>query len=185
MGVKVERLKQMSVHQVVRRGCQEASKRWDRVTAWAALSALAVRGKQWGVDLRGSPAGGRHGMVPASLDSEGFFEGAAHTRTTAALVARTPESREIISSADEICQGCFDLLGYRGLDFGDPVDWHLDPCAGRSVPPVHWSRLDPLDSQVVGDSKVIWELNRHQWLLRLGQAYQFTGDERYAAAFSR
>ncbi len=185
MGVKVERLKQMSVHQVVRRGCQEASKRWDRVTAWAALSALAVRGKQWGVDLRGSPAGGRHGMVPASLDSEGFFEGAAHTRTTAALVARTPESREIISSADEICQGCFDLLGYRGLDFGDPVDWHLDPCAGRSVPPVHWSRLDPLDSQVVGDSKVIWELNRHQWLLRLGQAYQFTGDERYAAAFAR
>jgi Heparinase II/III-like protein/Heparinase II/III N-terminus len=31
----------------------------------------------------------------------------------------------------------------------------------------------------------VWELNRHQWLLHLGQAYQFTGDERYAAAFAR
>ena len=33
------------------------------------------------------------------------------------------------------------------------------------------------------DSKVVWELNRHQWLVRLGQAYQLTGDERYTRAF--
>jgi heparinase II/III-like protein len=185
MGVRLERFKQMSVQQMVRRGCQEASKRWDRMVAWAAPPVLAVRGKQWGVDARGWAAGGRHGMARASLDTDAFFEGAAHAGITAARVARTPESRQIISSADDLCQGRFDLLGYRGLDFGDPVDWHLDPCSGRRTPPVHWSRLDPLDVRVVGDSKIVWELNRHQWLLRLGQAYQFTGDERYAAAFAR
>src|SRR6185503_11804306 len=27
-----------------------------------------------------------------------------------------------------------------------------------------------------------WELSRMQWLIPLGQAYQLTGDERYAAA---
>jgi hypothetical protein len=175
----------MSVQQVVRRGCQEVSKRWDLVAAWAVPPVLAIRAKQLRVDARGSAAGGRHGMAPASLDRGRFFEGAAHTGTTAVLAARSPESRQIISRADEICQGRFDLLGYRGLDFGDPVDWHLDPCSGRRTPPVHWSRLDPLDSEVVGDSKVVWELNRHQWLLHLGGAYQFTGDERYAAAFAR
>ena len=37
---------------------------------------------------------------------------------------------------------------------------------------------------VVGDSKVVWELNRHQWLVQLGQAYRLTGDERYAEVFA-
>src|SRR5712691_1117722 len=185
MSVRLKRLRQMSVPQVVRRGCQEASKRWDRVLAWAAPPVLAVREKQLGVDARGLAASSRHGIAPASLDKERFFKGFEHASTTAARAARAPESRQIISNADEICQGRFDVLGYRGLDFGDPVDWHLDPCSGRRTPHVHWSRLDPLDSELVGDSKVVWELNRHQWLLHLGQAYQFTGDERYAAAFAR
>lgn len=179
MGLRLERLKQMSVQQIVRRGSQEASKRWDRVAAWAAPLVLA------GVDGRGSVERGGHGVARASLDAARFFEGAAHASTTAARVARTPESRQIIANADEICQGRFNLLGYGRLDFGDPVDWHLDPCSGRRTPPLHWSRLDPLDSDMVGDSKVVWELNRHQWLLHLGQAYQFTGNERYAAAFAR
>ena len=39
-------------------------------------------------------------------------------------------------------------------------------------------------ARVVGDSKVVWELNRHQWLVHLGEAYCLTGDERYAAVFA-
>ena len=67
----------------------------------------------------------------------------------------------------------------RGLSFGDPVDWHLDPVAAGERPSCTGAgsiRSTP----VVGDSKVIWELNRHQWLVRLAQAYRMTGDERYA-----
>src|SRR5216117_3627306 len=44
---------------------------------------------------------------------------------------------------------------------------------------------DPLDRALVGDSKVVWELNRHQWMVRLGQAYRLTGDVRYAEACAR
>src|SRR3989441_5365842 len=176
---------QMSAHKVMRRGCQEASKRWDLIAAWATPPTLLARRQLRRAGARGQAAGSRLGGVLVSLDGLRFFEGAAHAGTTAACVARTPESRQIISKADEICQGRFDLLGYRGLDFGDPVDWHLDPCSAHRAPSVHWSRLDPLDSAVVGDSKIVWELNRHQWLLHLGQAYQFTGEERYAAAFAR
>ncbi len=183
--MRLSRLRQMSVQQVVRRGCQEASKRWDRIAASATMPVLSARGHARRVNAHSPDGGGRHGRVPASLDCSHFFEGAASASTTAASVARIPESRRTIASADAICQGRFDLLGYRELDFGDPVDWYLDPLSGRQAPPVHWSRLDPLDSATVGDSKVVWELNRHQWLLHLGQAYRFTGDERYAVAFAR
>ncbi len=114
-----------------------------------------------------------------------FFEGAVSERTPRRLLDRMPAARdEAVDVAEAVCRGSFDLLGYSRLCFGEPVDWHLDPLAGRRAPLAHWSRLDPLDSAVVGDSKVVWELNRHQWMVRLGQAYRMTGDERYADAFA-
>src|SRR5262249_50375611 len=65
---------------------------------------------------------------------------------------------------------------------GDPIDWHLDPTSGRRAPLDHWSRIDHLDAARIGDVKVIWELNRCQWLVTLAQAYALAGDERYARA---
>lgn len=114
-----------------------------------------------------------------------FFAGASDPRVPEILRERFPDAGpRIIAAAERILQKRFDLLGYRELSFGDPIDWHLDPVAGRRAPPLHWSRLDPLDPEMVGDSKVVWELNRHQWLVRLGQAYRLTGDERYADMFT-
>ena len=91
-------------------------------------------------------------------------------------------SRTSSQRAERALRGELDLLGYRGLRFGQPVDWHLDAVSGRRAPRVHWSRLDPLDASVVGDSKVVWELNRHQWLVTLAQAYRLTSDARFAQA---
>jgi len=101
--------------------------------------------------------------------------------TIGELRRRWPRAeREIVARADAICGGVFDLLGYDGLSFGNPIDWHRDPVAGRVAPRVHWSRIDYLDATLVGDHKVIWELNRHQYFLTLGRAYWLTQDERYA-----
>lgn len=113
-----------------------------------------------------------------------FFAGAVNRQTTALLDERIPAARErTLARAEEICRGRFSVLGYSSLFFGDPVDWHLDPVSGIRAPQRHWSRIDPLDYQQVGDSKVVWELNRHQWAVTLGQAYRYTGDERYAETF--
>ncbi len=103
-----------------------------------------------------------------------------------ALVPRfsADDRQQIVATADSLCQGRFDLLGYQQLTFGDPVDWHLDPVARRRVPLAHWSRIDPFDVALCGDSRIIWQLNRHQWLVSLGEAYRFTGDERYAKCFN-
>jgi Heparinase II/III-like protein/Heparinase II/III N-terminus len=104
--------------------------------------------------------------------------------TIAQLRHRWPGAEErIVQQADRILAGHFDLLGFRNLHFGIPIDWHLEPIAGKRAPLLHWSRLNYLDAQVAGDKKIIWELNRHQYFATLGQAYWFTGDERYAQAF--
>jgi hypothetical protein len=114
-----------------------------------------------------------------------FFAGASDPRVPAILRERCPESvSRIVAAADRTLRKRFDLLGYRQLSFGDPIDWHLDPVAGRRAPLLHWTRIDPLDAASVGDSKVVWELSRHQWLIRLGEAYRLTGEERYADTFA-
>ena len=114
-----------------------------------------------------------------------FFAGALEAGTQApSFRASLVGTAGIIDSARAYCSGRFDFLGYEKLFFGRPVDWHHDPVSGRRAPRVHWSLIDPLDAASVGDSKVIWELNRHQWLVRLGQAYRLDGDTRYSTTFA-
>jgi len=125
----------------------------------------------------------RSSTLLPELPSPGFFPGAVDERTFAMLDERSPGARSrLLEAAERLLQGSFDLLGYRGLSFGQPLDWHLDPVESRRAPVRHWSTLDPLDGPGIGDSKVIWELSRHQWLVTLGQAYRLTRDERFASA---
>lgn len=106
-------------------------------------------------------------------------------KTAVEFKTRRPESvQRIGEKADRIAKGKFDLLGFRDLSFGDPIDWHFEPQSGKRLPLVHWSKLDYLDAELAGDKKIIWELNRHQYFATLGQAYWLSGDERYARTFS-
>ena len=89
-----------------------------------------------------------------------------------------------VVTLDHICAGRFDLLGYTNLSFGDPIDWQFEPLTGKRIPLLHWSKLDYLNAEVAGDKKIIWELNRHQYFMTLGQAYWLTGDERYGRVFT-
>lgn len=88
---------------------------------------------------------------------------------------------EIVRQAQRLAAGRFDLLGYRALELGFPPEWQREPVSGKRPPADHWNNIDYLDPEVAGDHKAIWELNRHQWLVTLGQAYVLTGDERFAA----
>ena len=98
--------------------------------------------------------------------------------------SRWPDAAQrLVEQADRLTQGRFDLLGLKDLSFGDPIDWHFEPVAGKRIPLMHWSRLDYLDVELAGDKKIIWELNRHQYFVRLGQAYCLTKDEGYARTF--
>lgn len=115
-----------------------------------------------------------------------FFAGASDPSISALRERLAPESRAVIvAAADNVRAGRFDLLGYKGLWFGDPIDWRFDPVSGRRSPLAHWTSIDPMDGDTVGDPKVVWELSRMQFLVTLGMAYQATGDEVHAETFAR
>lgn len=93
-------------------------------------------------------------------------------------------TKTVLEKADKLIEGKFDLLGYRGLDFGNPVDWHLEPISGKRSPLKHWKQFDELSTDETGDKKILWELNRHQHFFTLGIAYGLTEDEIYAETFA-
>ncbi len=109
----------------------------------------------------------------------------SQTTTIATLKRHWPDGEKtILQKAAKILEGSFDLLAFRDLNFGSPINWHLEPLAGKQSPLVHWSRLNYLDPKITGDKKIIWELNRHQYFVTLGQAWWLTGDERYPCTFA-
>ena len=166
--MKLRRILHADLAELRCRGAQELAKRMDR-----------LRGAGHRADGLARP------VDRAGLEAGRFFEGPSDDNVTRLIATRMPEAgAAIIAEADAVRHGRFDLLGYGGLDFGDPVDWHLDPILGVRSPIMHWSRLDPLDVATVGDSKVVWELSRHQWAVRLAQAYRLTKDAAYARAFA-
>lgn len=95
---------------------------------------------------------------------------------------RLPKQAErVLSRAQKICSHRFDLLGYADLDYGDLINWHLDVVHAKQAPLKAFYRVKYLDFAEVGDSKITWELNRHQHLVTLAKAYRLTGDDRYSA----
>lgn len=170
--MRLRRIARMSFAEISGRTRQEVSKWLDR--------RADPRRREFGGPIP-------HAVIDRCLEDmpARFFPGAIDPRASAILHERLPESgARIVAAADRMLQNRFDLLGYRDLSFGDPIDWHLDPLMRRRAPLIHWSLIDPLDAATVGDSKITWELNRHQWLVGLGQAYRLTGDERYAGMFA-
>lgn len=178
--MRLQRLLNMRAPELAERGRQQARKWLDRSRIVARLPASTNGAAARRADA--APLLERFRERGAAR----FFAGAADAATPALVGDRMPEERrQTLVDAERIRGSRFDLLGYRGLSFGDPIDWHLDPVSGRRSPIVHWSRLDPLDPAVAGDCKIVWELNRHQWLVRLGQAFRLTGDEDLAALAAR
>jgi hypothetical protein len=87
---------------------------------------------------------------------------------------------DIVLRAEEICLHHFDLLGYKNLDYGTEIDWSMDVVHDKRAPRKPWFEIKYLDFEEVGDSKITWELNRHQHLVTLAKAYRLTGDDKFA-----
>lgn len=197
--MRIERLMHAGLPVLMNRGWQGVSRSLDRWVLAATpegreppplFSHLAPQPLFDGVDLDGQGCVQVKGAADALEEfrdhcAHRFFLGAVRSHTASYLKATVPEACErTVAMADAICDRRFELLGHRALFFGDQINWHTDPVSGQTAPLRHWSRINPLDQESVGDSKVTWELNRHQWLVILGQAYRYSGDERYAEAFA-
>jgi len=125
---------------------------------------------------------GDAGYEHAAVGGRFFFLPAEVPSLSALLKQRFPsQSNDIVIQAEKICRHQFDLLGYENLDFGREIDWHCDVVHGKRAPRTPWFSVKYLDFEEVGDSKITWELNRHQHFVTLAKAHWLTGDDRYAS----
>ncbi len=184
--VRFARLAHMSWEEFETRSRQEIAKRWDaalyrfgvRFSADGSVAALSERRRRSETAARAKPKTG----APPRF----FFSSGDLPRLIALLRERLPhEADQMIEEADRICRHRFDLLGYRDLDYGPEIDWHLDAVHGKRAPRKPWFKIRCTDFGEVGDSKLTWELNRHQHLVTLAKAYCLTQEKRFAAELLR
>lgn len=161
---RIARLRSMQGKELIDRVRQQVVARVDAVRAG--------RGHDFGADVAGGIPGA-HGR---------FFFTADELPTIGALLnQRFPAvARDIVARSERILRHQFDLLGFENLDYGPEIDWHLDIVHEKRGPRKPWFKVKYLEFEEVGDSKVTWELNRHQHLVTLAKAYRLTGDERFA-----
>jgi hypothetical protein len=82
--------------------------------------------------------------------------------------------KELEALAGSILQGDLPLLGLQA-SFREGIPWRRDWLSGKESGLTYFRRIPYLDLHVAGDHKIIWELNRHQHLVVLAQAYGLTG----------
>ena len=90
----------------------------------------------------------------------------------------TAYARELIATADSILEHRFPILGIT-IDTGPEIDWRRDYLHKVSSGTAYFRRVPYLDFSQVGDHKVVWELNRHQHLVLLAQAFLLSGRRAY------
>lgn len=194
-GIRMDRLRRMSPHEWRWRGqdalhtaaervrMRTGTARWKRKDVRSVLTAAAhdvcrddIRRENW--------AGVQDALTAHIVARPARFvlDPSSSTALRDQVLARWPGAvSDAAARADRVLDGACDLLGYHGVRCANDgrIDWHSDPVHGRRAPRVFYADV-PFLNPVIGDHKIIWELNRHQHWLQLGRAYWLTGDPRYA-----
>jgi hypothetical protein len=94
------------------------------------------------------------------------------------LLKDSPFQQELAALADDILWHRLPLLGTT-LELGSHIEWRRDYRHGKMSGTGYFRFIPYLNFDVVGDHKNIWEMNRHQHLVVLAQAYLLTGGTAY------
>jgi hypothetical protein len=89
------------------------------------------------------------------------------------------ERTRLLQEADALLQGRWQLFGYP-VQLHDPPRWNRNYWLDKEWTDAPAKQLDYRRNDIAGGVKYVWELSRHQPILRLAQAYALTGDLRYA-----
>lgn len=158
------RMRSMEAAEIADRVRQQATARLD----WLRYKA----GADFAPQVTGAPAG----------QPRFFFSPEDVPHLCSRLRELFPDTAEqIVQRSERICEHRFDLLGYEAVDYGTTIDWHCDRVHNKKAPRKPWFTLKYLEFDEVGDSKVTWELNRHQHLVTLAKAFRLSGEAKFAA----
>ncbi|MGH9609790.1 MAG: alginate lyase family protein [Bryobacteraceae bacterium] len=95
----------------------------------------------------------------------------------APVIAALRESefaRFVTASAEQILEHRLPLFG-AAIETGPEVRWRRDYRHGIESGIAYFRRIPYLNFSAAGDHKFVWELNRHQHLVLLAQAFRLTG----------
>jgi hypothetical protein len=96
-----------------------------------------------------------------------------HPNQVVETLRGTPFAAGVVASAEAVLQHDFPLLG-QTLRTEPEIRWRRDYGRGLETGLEYFRRIPYLDAARAGDHKIIWELNRHQHLVLLAQAYLLT-----------
>lgn len=100
------------------------------------------------------------------------------------LKLKKEEQEEIINIAEKAINGVITGFSSIELNYGMPINWHLNPITGyENLNDIKWYQIPDFDKDV-GDIKVIWEASRLTHFLYFARAYLITNDIKYYNAFS-
>lgn len=86
---------------------------------------------------------------------------------------------DIVNRADRALIGIIKGFSFVNLDYGCPIDWHLNPATGMKTPDrLKWFQIPDFDGRV-GDIKNIWEASRFSQFVLFARAYILTLDRKY------
>lgn len=197
VGEKIRRLSEMSLPELYERAGQKwriFRERWKlahdgierRESAWwRRWGANRVSDKGLAEALQNGRNPEAASLLPAyfaARPSPAFFFSSEERAEIARVYAEMFPGRvaQLRAEADAVCDHRFRIFGYPEVACGDRIPWRRDFVHGIESGLEHRSRVPYLEFKKVGDSKIVWEPNRHQHFVTLGQAYALTGEERYA-----
>ena len=96
----------------------------------------------------------------------------------------TRTAAHIVACAEGILEHRFPVLGLE-IETGPEIHWRRDEVNGQETGLSYFRRIPYLDLARAGDHKMIWELNRHQHLVLLSQAWLLSGRAEYLAEIRR
>lgn len=178
---KLKRLRQMTGTEIAYRVRERL-----RIEAERARVRLARAPQAAPASLEGLPSvdGSFKAYLEQVARSRFYFPAAGETRQSLRSFVQSAFGdwvENAIAEAESICSHRIALLGRGEIGLGSQPNWHTDPITGRVWPVRFWFDYDPVGDASLGDVKNVNELNRHQFLVRLGKAFFLTGEERYAA----
>lgn len=91
---------------------------------------------------------------------------------------------EIITASDLAAKGKIKGFSSVEMDYGNPVNWQLNPLTGKECDVNDkWYKIPDFDSNR-GDIKAVWEISRFSHFVGFARAYLATNDRKYYEAFS-
>jgi uncharacterized heparinase superfamily protein len=92
------------------------------------------------------------------------------------------DAQRILNKAEAALNHEVNLLGSGPVQLGREIEWNKDYKSGYSWPNAYFHDIDYINPNRPSDVKFAWEVSRLQWTIPAGQAFLFSGEEKYAAS---